>query len=76
MMSDTLIIRNGNYCARVRYEDPTTKCGITIGFHIDAAAYDALRTQRILFVQEGDYHIHMSVTEYYRINKMIQEYLF
>jgi hypothetical protein len=76
MMRDNLIIRNGNYCARVRYEDPTTKCGITMGFPIDAAAYNALRSQRILFVQEGCYHIHMSDTEYFRIDKMIKEYLF
>lgn len=64
---------NGNYHIRVTAK-ADNGIGITVGFLIDAAAYEKLKVPHSFDVQEGSRFLHCSDTEYYRIKSIIDTY--
>ena len=68
----SLSLINGNYIARVTCTDSNSGIGITIGFLLNAKAYDALKVKHTFDVQE-DRFVYMSDTEYYSIDSLIKE---
>ena len=64
-------MHEGKYIVRV---STGGQGGITMGFTLDASAFDDLKIEHRFEFTRGRF-IHMSATEFYRVEKLITKYI-